>query len=85
MSIPTLKEYGRLAIKNPDREGQAEIIELLQEKIDNEHGGCRRDFAERYGVSYGVVSSVLNRDSRPHYLILKVLGFEKVTVYRSLK
>ena len=85
MNIPTLKEFGRLGIKDPDRDGQAEIIKLLQEKIKNEHAGCRRGFAESYGISYGAVSNALNRDSRPHYLILSVLGFEKVTLYRSLE
>lgn len=83
MNALSLKEAGRLALRMPDREGQAEIIELLQEKIDNEHEGSRQDFADSYGISYKVICSTLNRFSRPHYQILNHFGFKKTISYRS--
>ena len=82
MKVLTLKETHRLAMR-PDRDGQVEVIDLLLERIKNEHGGSIMDFANTYDIHTNAVYSTLDRKSRPHYLILNHLGFTKVISYRK--
>jgi hypothetical protein len=59
---------------------------VVQARIEHEVA-CNgvRGFAEICGVSPAFISNIVNRKIKPSNTVLRVLGLEKVTIYREVK
>lgn len=68
---------------------EKEIVELLKQKglevkRTEREGNGAKELSEISGLSISFVNQVLRGERRPSNPLLKVIGYEKTTVYRKI-